>query len=52
MDRVFLDQALSASEELLVSGDADLFALRDQSKLPAILDPARLRVWLQLHPLA
>jgi hypothetical protein len=52
MDQVFLDQALSASEELLVSGDADLFALHDQQTVPVILDPARFRVWLQQHSLA
>jgi predicted nucleic acid-binding protein len=52
MDQVFLDLALTASVEVLVSGDADLLALQDQLKLPAILDAARFRVWLQQHPLA
>lgn len=51
-DQVFLVLAVSASVEVLVSGDADLLALQDQLKLPAILDPARFRVWLQQHPLA
>ena len=51
-DQVFLDLAVSASVEVLVSGDADLLALQDQLKLPAILDAARFRVWLQQHPLA
>lgn len=49
---MFLDLALSASVEVLVSGDADLLALQDLRKLPAILDAARFRVWLQQHPLA
>jgi putative PIN family toxin of toxin-antitoxin system len=52
MDQVFLDQALSASVEVLVSGDADLLALQDQLMVPAILDAACFRVWLQQHPLA
>jgi len=51
-DQVFLDLALSASVEVLVSGDADLLALQDQLMVPAILDPACFRVWLQQHPLA
>ena len=51
-DQVFLDLALSASVEVLVSGDADLLALQDQLMVPAILDAARFRVWLQQQPLA
>jgi predicted nucleic acid-binding protein len=51
-DQMFLDLALTASVEVLVSGDADLLALRDQLKVPAILDAARFRVWLQQHPKA
>jgi len=34
MDQVFLDLALSASVEVLVSGDADLLALQDQRQGP------------------
>ena len=51
-DQVVLDLAVSASVEVLVSGDADLLALQDQRKLPAILDAARFRVWLQQQPQA
>jgi putative PIN family toxin of toxin-antitoxin system len=51
-DQVFLDLAISASVEVLVSGDADLLALQDQLMVPAILDAACFRVWLQQHPLA
>jgi len=51
-DQVFLDLALSANVEVLVSGDADLLALQDQLKVPAILDAARFRVWLQQQPQA
>ena len=50
-DQVFLDLALSASVEVLVSGDADLLAPQDQLMVPVILDAARFRVWLQQHPL-
>ncbi len=49
---MFLDLALSANVEVLVSGDADLLALQDQLMVPAILEPARFRVWLQQQPLA
>ncbi len=51
-DQVVLDLALSASVEVLVRGDADLLALQDQLMVPAILDAACFRVWLQQHPLA
>jgi putative PIN family toxin of toxin-antitoxin system len=49
-DQVFLDLALGARANALVSGDADLLALRDQLELPAILDPAGFHFWLQRHP--
>jgi len=51
-DQVFLDLAVSARVEVLVSGDADLLSLQDQLMVPAILDAARFRVWLQQHSLA
>ena len=51
-DQVVLDLALSASVAVLVSGDADLLALHDQRMVPAILDAARFRVWLQQQPQA
>ena len=49
-DQVFLDLALGGRANALVSGDADLLALRDQLELPAILDPAGFHFWLQRHP--
>jgi len=51
-DQVVLDLAVSASVEVLVSGDADLLALQDKLMVPAILDATCFRVWLQQQPLA
>ena len=49
-DQVFLDLARAAGATALLSGDADLLALRNQLELPAILDPAGFPFWLQRHP--
>ena len=49
-DQVFLDLARAAKVNALVSGDADLLALRDSPTQPAILDPAGFQIWLRRHP--
>lgn len=50
-DQVFLDLAAATKVNVLVSGDADLLALRDQPHQPLILDPAGFHIWLQRQPL-
>jgi predicted nucleic acid-binding protein len=47
---VFLDPDRAAKVKALVSGDADLLALRDSLNEPAILDPAGFQIWLQRDP--
>jgi putative PIN family toxin of toxin-antitoxin system len=49
-DQVFLDLARAAKVNALVSGDADLLALRDPPQNPLILDPAGFQIWLQQQP--
>lgn len=49
-DQVFLDLARAAKVNALVSGDADLLALRDPRNEPAILDPAGFQIWLGRDP--
>jgi hypothetical protein len=48
-DQVFLDLAIAAKVHALVSGDADLLALRDQPRQPLLLDPAGFQSWLLLQ---
>ncbi len=45
-DQVFLDLALAAATPVLVSGDADLLALRSEVACLHILAPADLQDWL------
>jgi putative PIN family toxin of toxin-antitoxin system len=45
-DQVFLDLALAAGTLVLVSGDADLLALREVARPLQILTPAELQAWL------
>jgi putative PIN family toxin of toxin-antitoxin system len=45
-DQVFLDLALMAGVPVLVSGDADLLALKNQLHPLLILTPAEFRIWL------
>ena len=49
-DQVFLDLARAAKVNALVSGDADLLALRNPLNEPAILDPAGFQIWLRRDP--
>ncbi|MCP9837869.1 putative toxin-antitoxin system toxin component, PIN family [Cyanobium sp. N.Huapi 1H5] len=46
-DQVVLDLALSADVPVLVSGDADLLALKNQLKPLLILTPAEFQIWLE-----
>lgn len=46
-DQVFLDLALSADVPVLVSGDADLLALRNPLLPLLILTPAEFQIWLE-----
>ncbi len=45
-DQVFLDLALAAATPVLVSGDADLLALKDAALPLQILTPCYFRAWL------
>lgn len=45
-DQVFLDLALTAETPVLVSGDADLLALKETPLPLQILTPAELQAWL------
>jgi putative PIN family toxin of toxin-antitoxin system len=45
-DQVFLDLALAAAAPVLVSGDADLLALKEAALPLQILTPADLASWL------
>jgi uncharacterized protein len=42
-DQIFIDLALAARVSALVSGDADLLALKDQFKAMQVLTPAEFR---------
>ena len=46
-DQVFLELALAADTELLVTGDADLLALRGDVSPLLILNPAETQAWLE-----
>jgi len=46
-DQVFLDLALAADVPVLVSGDADLLALRKPLLPLLILTPAEFQIWLE-----
>ena len=45
-DQVFLDLALAAGTPVLVSGDADLLALKDTVTSLQIINPADFQAWL------
>jgi putative PIN family toxin of toxin-antitoxin system len=45
-DQVFLDLAVAAGVEVLVSGDADLLVLRDDLPTLRMLPPAEFQDWL------
>jgi putative PIN family toxin of toxin-antitoxin system len=45
-DQMFLDLALAAGVAVLVSGDSDLLALKNQSHPLLILTPAEFQIWL------
>jgi putative PIN family toxin of toxin-antitoxin system len=45
-DQVFLDLALTAQADALVSGDGDLLALKEQVPALMILTPAEFQAWL------
>ncbi len=45
-DQVFLDLALAAGVPVLVSGDGDLLALKNQLHPLLILTPAEFQIWL------
>ncbi len=45
-DQVFLDLALAAGVPVLVSGDGDLLALKNQLHPLLILAPAEFQIWL------
>ncbi len=45
-DQVFLDLALAAAVDAVVSGDADLLALQQDFEAPRILSPAAFQAWL------
>ncbi|MCP9785725.1 putative toxin-antitoxin system toxin component, PIN family [Cyanobium sp. N5-Cardenillas] len=45
-DQVFLDLALAADVPVLVSGDGDLLALKNQLHPLLILTPAEFQIWL------
>ncbi len=45
-DQVFLDLALAAGVPVLVSGDGDLLALKNQLQPLLILTPAEFQIWL------
>lgn len=45
-DQVFLDLALAVGTPVLVSGDADLLALKEVARPLQILSPAELQAWL------
>ena len=46
-DQVFLELALAADTKLLVTGDADLLALRGDVSPLLILNPAETEAWLE-----
>jgi len=45
-DQVFLNLALTAQADALVSGDGDLLALQEQVQPLRILNPAQFQAWL------
>ncbi|MCP9927912.1 putative toxin-antitoxin system toxin component, PIN family [Cyanobium sp. CH-040] len=45
-DQVFLDLALAAATPVLVSGDADLLALKESVVPLQIVNPADFQIWL------
>lgn len=45
-DQLFLDLALAAGVPVLVSGDGDLLALKNQLQPLLILTPAEFQIWL------
>ena len=49
-DQVFLDLALAAAAPVLVSGDADLLALKEAALPLRILTPVDFQVWLTSTP--
>lgn len=46
-DQMFLDLALAADVPVLVSGDADLLALKHPSLPSLIVTPAEFQIWLE-----
>jgi len=48
-DQVFLDLALAADTPVLVSGDADLLALKDTVTSLQIINPADFQAWLAAY---
>ena len=49
-DQVFLDLALASTASVLVSGDADLLALKEAALPLQILTPADFQSWLTSNP--
>lgn len=49
-DQVFLDLALAAATPVLVSGDADLLALKEEVVPLQIVNPADFQDWLGTSP--
>ena len=49
-DQVFLDLALAAATPVLVSGDADLLALKQEVVPLQIINPADFQSWLATNP--
>ena len=48
-DQMFLDLALAAATPVLVSGDADLLALKEEVHSLQIINPAEFQCWLVAH---
>jgi len=48
-DQMFLDLALAAATPVLVSGDADLLALKEEVHSLQIINPAEFHCWLVAH---
>lgn len=48
-DQVFLDLALAADTPVLVSGDADLLALKEELSSLKIINPADFQAWLAAY---
>ncbi|MFM7550151.1 MAG: putative toxin-antitoxin system toxin component, PIN family [Cyanobacteriota bacterium] len=49
-DQVFLDLALAAATPVLVSGDADLLALKKEVAPLQIINPADFQSWMTTNP--